>query len=183
MTPAEHYARAEELAGAAEAYDLDGAPLTAQARRQAALVHATLATATQAHIPDAEILDAPAEQSVPVTADDSERWPEFHPRDRAEVLAALRALLALLETHPDLPTPDVAAWVCTQGTVADGAARAAIDRAAEILGSPACEKRGRHYQVGMNFAPGVEYRVYHVPRSTSLVEPEAAQDETPEWSA
>lgn len=45
MTGPEHYREAEFLLAAADAYDQDGAPQTAAARRAEAQVHATLAQA------------------------------------------------------------------------------------------------------------------------------------------
>lgn len=48
MTGPEHYIEAEELLLTAVAYEQDGAPLTAAARRAEAQVHATLATVAPA---------------------------------------------------------------------------------------------------------------------------------------
>jgi hypothetical protein len=78
---------------------------------------------------------------------------------RVETAKALRDLASLLESHPDLPIPDVVAhYFPEEGS--DEKNMEEVDRVAQILRRPASrEFLAAHYVVTKEFSPRVRYTV------------------------
>jgi hypothetical protein len=82
------------------------------------------------------------------------------PARRPLIIAGLRDLADLLETHPDLPLPysvDITAFV---PRAADRVMRAEVDRVANLLGTEIDPEQMQygHYNTGATFGP-VQYRL------------------------
>lgn len=76
-------------------------------------------------------------------------------------MCGLYDLAAWVAAHPDLPVPQVRAWVSSGGEVDDAAGCVLVDRAAAAAGVVAGWSHG-HYQATAWFGP-VELACYRIP--------------------
>jgi hypothetical protein len=98
------------------------------------------------------------------------------PDRRAEAIAGLRALADFIEANPELPvrpwgSPARVHFLDHEGT--DGEKRAAVDRAARILGVEAEDMGQGQYVARREFGGGVDYQAVAIDR-------EPAEDGTEE---
>lgn len=86
--------------------------------------------------------------------------PTIDPSARAEFIAGLRRLAAFLAAHPAVPVPSWAdITVMPRGD--EQARQAAVDRIAELIGSPVSDS-GNLYQTVRDFGP-ITYRALALP--------------------
>lgn len=84
-------------------------------------------------------------------------------KGREKWLADARAMLDLIETTPELPVGNFEIVVSVLRDDGDDEERAAVDRAAALLGvEAACPPRSTHYQAE-KYIGGARYRAYMVP--------------------
>lgn len=87
--------------------------------------------------------------------------------DRAALTAALRELADFIDTHPDLPVPDLPSGATVQifPCGSDDEARVEVDRIAAILGRTAeTTEWQRHHRVERSFGGRVTYRAVAIPQ-------------------
>ncbi|WP_055480397.1 hypothetical protein [Sphaerimonospora mesophila] len=73
------------------------------------------------------------------------------PSTRAEFIAGLRRLAAFLADNPKVPVPTYGAEISVHAQGSDDDQRAAVDRVADLIGSPASD--GIDYITARDFGP------------------------------
>lgn len=81
------------------------------------------------------------------------------PSTRAEFIAGLRRLAAFLADNPKVPVPAYGVEISVHALGSDDDQRAAVDRVAELIGSPASD--GIDYITARDFGP-ITYRAVAV---------------------